>query len=170
MRQATAALAFAALALQACSNQNDSESADEFAERVGAGDTQAAAPAATATAAVTAAPPAGTDVLALEQLGDISAVDLGPRDGGCTFSNGGTELLIAGAPNDPTRAGRGVVRVGGTLYLLASAGGLAAIRNGTRFNGEGITVDVRGSGQSSVLQVTDTAGRSKAVPGSWICT
>ena len=163
-------LAAGALAVAACSDAQESESAEDFAARVGDGGTAApATPAALETTAVAAPPPAGADVLALEQLDNIAGVDLGPRDGGCTFMSNGTELLLAGAPADPASAGRGVVRVDGKLYLLASAGGLPAIRQGTRFSGEGITVDVAGSGQAATLTVIDGAGRQKAVSGNWIC-
>lgn len=167
-RKAVTVLALGALALAACSNEQEGESADDFSARVGSA-AETAGPAPVATTAVQAPPPANVDVLALEQLGNIAGVDLGPRDGGCTFTSNGTELLIAGAPDDVASAGRGVVRIGGKLYLLASAGGLPAIRQGTRFTGEGITVAVSGAGQSATLTVTDSAGRSKAVAGSWVC-
>lgn len=167
-RVTLAALAIGALALSGCSNEQEGETADDFAARVGTAE-GSAAPAAVETTAVQAAPPASVDVLALEQLGNIAGVDLGPRDGGCTFSSNGTELMIAGAPSDPASAGRAVVRVGGKLYLLASAGGLNAVRSGTRFSGEGVTVDVAAAGQSSRLTVTNGAGQSKAVSGSWVC-
>lgn len=158
------------LALGACSSEQDGESADDFAARVGTTEgTGEAAPTPVETTAVQAAPPANVDVLALEQLGNIAGVDLGPRDGSCTFVSNGTELLIAGAPNDIASAGKAVVRAGGKLYLLSSTGGLAAVRKGTRFSGEGITVDVAGSGQAATLTVTDGSGRSRAVPGSWGC-
>jgi hypothetical protein len=158
-----------AFALSACSNAQEGETADDFAARVG---TQAGAPVGAAPAeisAIAAPPPAGVDVLALEQLGNVAGVDLGPRDGGCTFASDGLEMLIAGAPADPASAGRGVIRLGGQLYLLASVGGLNALRQGTRFSGEGVTVDVAGSGQAATLTVTDGGGRQKAVAGSWVC-
>jgi len=163
------ALAPGLLMLGACSNAQEGETADDFAARVGAPSDDAGAPAATETAAAAAPPPAGVDVTALEQLGNIAGVDLGPRDGGCTFSSNGVEMMIAGARNDPASSGRAVVRLGGKLYLLVSAGGLNAIRNGTRFSGEGLTVDVVAAGQASKLTVTDGAGRSKAVLGTWVC-
>ena len=162
-------LATGVLVLAACSDTQESESAEDFAARVGPQVGASAAPAAIETTAVAAPPPAGVDVLALEQLGNIAGVDLGPRDGGCAFMSNGTELLLAGAPADPASAGRAVVRAGGGLYLLASAGGLSAIRQGTRFSGEGVTVDVAGSGQAATLTVTDGAGRQTAFSGSWVC-
>lgn len=162
-------LACVVLVLAACSDGQESESAEDFAARVGPQASASAVPAPVETTAVAAPPPAGVDVLALEQLGNIAGVDLGPRDGGCTFASNGTEMLIAGAPADPASAGRAVVRAGGKLYLLASAGGLPALRQGTRFTGEGITIDVAGAGQASTLTVTDGAGRQKALSGSWVC-
>ncbi|HWK40857.1 MAG TPA: hypothetical protein VNR60_02905 [Croceibacterium sp.] len=164
-----ALLAGSSLALGACSGANEGESADDFAARVGGQSVASGVPAAVETTAVAAPPPAGVDVLALEQLGNIGGVDLGPRDGGCTFASGETELMIAGAPADPASAGRGVIRLGGKLYQLSSAGGLNALRQGTRFSGEGVTVDVAGSGQAATLTVTDGGGRQKAVAGSWVC-
>ena len=141
------------LTLAACSNEGEGETAEDFAARVGEG--QGATPAPVATTAVQAAVPAG--------------VDLGPRDGACTFTSGGTELMIGAAPDDFASAGRGIVRAGGTLYQLASTGGLPAIRRGTRFLGEGITVDIQGGGQSASLTVTNAAGQSKTFPGTWVC-
>jgi len=164
-----ALLAGSSLALAACSGAQEGESAEDFAARVGTQSGEASAPAPVETAVMVAPVPAGVDVLALEQLGNISAVDLGPRDGGCTFASDGIEMLIAGAPADPASAGRGVIRLGGKLYQLSSAGGLNALRQGTRFSGEGVTVDVAGSGQAATLTVTDGGGRQKAVSGSWVC-
>jgi hypothetical protein len=166
LRAGLTAVALCAFALAACSNERDGESAEEFAERVGDG---GAAPAPVETTAVAAPIPAGVDATTLEQLGNIAGVDLGPRDGACTFASGGTELMIAAAPNGVDRPGRAVVRAGGTLYQLASTGGLDAVRRGTRFTGQGITVDVAGAGQSSALTVTDAAGKAKTFPGSWMC-
>ena len=164
MRIALLALSLCA-ALAACNNNRDGESAEDFAARVG----EPGTPAPTETSAVAAPIPAGVDATALEQLGNIAGVDLGPRDGACTFTSGGAELMIAAAPDDFASAGRGVVRAGGTLYQLASTGGLPAIRRGTRFLGQGITVDIQGAGQSSNLTVTNAAGQSKTFPGTWVC-
>lgn len=162
--------AMAALALAGCSQQNESENADDFASRVGADGQAAPAPGPVETTAVVGPPPAGADVRSLDRLGNISGVDLGQRDGACTFTDSeGAESLMAAASADPASAGRAVVRVDGKLYQLASAGGLPAIRKGTRFSGEGITVDVAGNDQSAILTVTDTAGQVRTVGGKWIC-
>ncbi|KRA83476.1 hypothetical protein [Altererythrobacter sp. Root672] len=157
----------AALALAGCSQKSDSD--DDFASRVGA-DGKATPAGPVATTAVVGPPTAGTDVRTLDQLGNISGVDLGARAGTCTFaSNEGAESLTAGAPADPASAGTAVVRVNGKLYQLASSGGFPAIRKGTRFSGEGITVDVAGNDQSAILTVTDSAGQVRTIGGKWIC-
>lgn len=169
LRLALTMLVSGALGLGACSDAPEGESAEEFAARVGAQSGTSETPGPVVTTAVAEPPPAGVDVLALQQLGNIAGVDLGPRDGGCTFASNGTEMLAAAAPDDPAGAGRAVVRVDGRLYLLSSAGGLSALRQGTRFAGEGITVDVAGSAQAATLTVTDGAGRQKSVSGNWIC-
>ena len=116
-------------------------------------------------------PPANVDVRNLEPLGNIAGADLGPRDGGCTFAAGENPLLLAGALNDPASSGKAVVRAGGKLYLLGSApGGMPAIRQGSRFTGEGVTVDVTPTaGQAAVLKVTDAQGRSANISGTWVC-
>ena len=45
-----------------------------------------------------------------------------------------------------------------------------AIRQGTRFTGEGVTVDVTPTtNQAAVLKVTDAQGRSANFSGMWIC-
>jgi hypothetical protein len=166
-----AAVALFAMALQGCSSEREGESAEDFAERVGAGGETPVAPEAQESVPVAAAPPASVDVRNLEPLGNIAGADLGPRDGGCTFTVGENPLLLAGAPNDPATSGRAVVRAGGKLYLLGAApGGIDAIRQGTRFTGEGITVDLTPTtGQAAVLKVTDGQGRSASVSGNWIC-
>lgn len=171
MRLAAAAVLFV-LTLSACSRENEGESAEDFAERVGAGgETAAPDPAAQESVPVSAPPPASVDVRNLEPLGNIAGADLGPRDGGCTFTVGENPLLLAGAPNNPASSGKAVVRAGGKLYLLGAApGGMDAIRQGTRFTGEGVTVDVTPTtNQAAILKVTDGQGRSANLSGMWIC-
>lgn len=172
MRLAIAAATLFAVALTGCSRGEEGESAEDFAARVGAGEATAAPdPAAQQSVPVATAPPSNVDVRKLEALGNIAGADLGPRDGGCTFSAGGNPLMLAGAPNDPAASGKGVVRAGGALYLLASApGGMPAIRSGTRFTGQGITVDVSASSsQVASLKVTDSQGRAATISGTWVC-
>jgi hypothetical protein len=171
MRLTAAAVLFA-LALSACSRESEGESAEEFAERVGTGGEAAAPdPAAQESVPASAPPPASVDVRNLEPLGNIAGADLGPRDGGCTFTVGENPLLLAGAPNNPAASGKAVVRAGGKLYLLGAApGGMDAIRQGTRFSGEGMTVDVTPTtNQAAILKVADAQGRSANLSGMWIC-
>jgi hypothetical protein len=167
--RAAAAVALLALALQACSGERTGESAEDFAARVGTGANE---PAAAGQPSVPVTTPVPSDaIVSLEQLGNVAGADLGPRDGGCTFSVGGTELMLAGAPNDPATRGKAVIRTGGNLYLLdAAPGGLPAIRAGTRFTGQGVTVDVATTGsQTATLAVTDGAGRVATLSGMWVC-
>lgn len=152
-------------------------SESDFASRVGAGGgTSAPAAAGGATAATTgtavkAPPPAGANVFALEQLGDIGGVNLGPRAGGCTFVSNGTEMLIAAGPADRALPGKGVVRIGGRLIELDTPpGGIAAIRSGTTYRGEGFSVAVRPTapGKAAII-ITNAAGQTKALAGDYVC-
>ena len=166
--------AAAVLALSACSDRSGTDGSEgDFASRVG----QAGQPAAAGnsapvdTTATAGPPPAGADVFALEKLGDIGGVDLGPRAGGCTFSSNGTEMLIAAGPADRELPGKGVVRIGGKLIKLDTPpGGIDSIRGGTDFNGEGFSVRVQPSapGRAS-LTITNAGGEQKVVAGDWVC-
>lgn len=117
----------------------------------------------------------GADVTRLETLGDIAGVNLGPRDGGCTFMEGNREVLIASGLNEPTLPGKAVIRVGGALTLRDSApGGFASITRGTSFTGEGVTVQVApaaGDAQSrpANISVTSADGKTATYSGNWIC-
>ena len=169
------------LALAACSSQEpaEQESADDFASRIGGSGEGAALdpsqpdPNAPNVAAVV--PPANVDLTSLQQLGDIGGVNLGPREGGCTFMAGEKEMLIAAGMREPTMPGKAVVRVGDTLVMAdAGPGGLAAIKSGTTFSGEGFKVQVSpaaGEAQSRAanITVTDAAGKSQNYSGNWIC-
>lgn len=153
-----------------------SESAQVFASRVGAAGsggviTQAAVVPVDSTAVQTALP-SSADAVQLERLGNIDSIDLGPRAGGCTFSVAGQELLIAAAPADRSLPGKATVRIAGELYLLdALPGGLAQVRSGTTFTGEGFSALVTrtGPGQAS-LTITDAAGTQSLSAGNWVCS
>ena len=169
-----AVLPLALLALAACSDRSGTDGSEgDFASRVGGGQSVAAPVAAApgATTAVEAAPPAGANVFAMEKLGDIGGVDLGPRAGGCTFSENGTEMLIAAGPADRTLPGKAAVRIGGQLLALdAPPGGIAAIKAGTIFTGEGFKVQVSPTGPGHAnLIVMKPSGESKVTAGDWIC-
>ncbi len=170
----------AAIFLAACSQNDESaESGDDFAARVGSGDGAPAAEGSVAppesTEARISAVPQGADPMALEKLGNIARVDLGPRDGGCTFSLNATELLLAGAPNDPATMGKGVVRIGGELInVTAQEGGLDTIYAGPTMTAEGVTVRVvpaAGNQQTRAadLYVAADGKQRKFAGGQWAC-
>lgn len=175
MLRALAATSIIMLALAACSEPQDApgDSAGDFANRVGVGEagTVAAAPPVMATDAAEGGPPAGTDVKILDEVGFIGGVDLGQRAGTCAFILDGVDKLMATGPTEPTLGGKAVVRIGGTLYRLdGEPGGFAAVRSGSVFRGEGITVEVQptGNGQAQ-LTVSDRDGRTKTMLGDWNC-
>ena len=171
-------LPLSALVLAACSSEPaEQEDADGFADRIGqsaeAPELAKAGPNAPNTAVPV--PPAGADLTALQQLGDIGGIDLGPRDGGCTLMVGSEEMLIAAGMRDKALPGKAVVRLGGSLTIVdADMGGLDAIRTGTTFNGEGFAITVTpaaGEQQSRPANVTvrDAAGKTQSYSGNWIC-
>ena len=173
-------LPVAVLALAACSQPSaEQESVDDFASRIGqqggAQQLDPSQPDPNAPNVAKAAPPANVDLTTLQQLGDVGGVNLGPREGGCTFMAGEKEMLIAAGMNEPTLPGKAVVRVGDTLVMTDSApGGLAAIKGGTTFSGEGFKVQVTpqgGQAQSrpATITVTDATGKSQSYSGNWIC-
>ena len=162
------------LAIAACSDRSGTDGTEgDFASRVGnASSPSAAAPAApVATTAAAGPPSAGANVFAMEKLGDIGGVDLGARAGGCTFSSNGTEMLIAAAPVDRTLPGKGVVRIGGKLIRLDTPpGGGATIKSGTTYAGEGFSIRIQPTAPGkATLTVSDSAGKTKAIAGDYIC-
>lgn len=173
-----ASVLFAALSLAACSSQTEEQSAagsaGDFANRVGAGNAATGTGETAANVpskAVKGPPPANANVFDLQKLGDIGGVDLGPRAGGCTFVQNGTEMLIAAGPSEPTLPGKGVVRIGGKLIELDSPpGGIAAIKAGTTFTGEGFSVAVRPTAPGKgTMTITNAAGQTRAVSGDYVC-
>ena len=162
------------LALAACSDRESGTDGSEtgFASRIGTGNaTSTTAPGATATAtAIKGPPPAGADVFALEKLGDIGGVNLGPRAGGCTFSEAGKEMLIAAGPADRALPGKGVVRIGGRLIELDTPpGGLEAIKSGTTFTGEGFSIEVRPTGEGEAMMTIAQGPDSRQIVGDYVC-
>ncbi len=171
-----AALPLVVLALAACSERSGTDGSEsDFASRVGTGNATpaagGAAPGALPTTAVKGPPPPGADVFAMQKLGDIGGVDLGPRAGGCTFSVAGTEMLIAAGPADRALPGKGVVRIGGQLIQMDSPpGGVAAVKAGTTFRGEGFRVEVKPLGKGkATATTTDIEGEQRTVTGDWVC-
>ncbi|QPD00105.1 hypothetical protein [Qipengyuania soli] len=175
-------LPIAIFALAACSQPSaEQESADDFADRIGQqggaaqGQLDPSQPDPNAPNVAQAAPPANVDLTTLQQLGDVGGVNLGPREGGCTLMVGEQEMLIAVGMKEPSLPGKAVVRVGDTLVMADSGpGGLAAIKAGTTFSGEGFKVQVSpaaGQAQSrpAKVSVTDASGKSQSYSGNWIC-
>lgn len=177
-------LALAPLVLGACSQEPaPQESAGDFASRIGGGAVNSsgangqAGPsnADKASSTANALPPSGADVTALQSVGDVAGVDMGPRDGGCTLMVGDDALLMASSLKDRTMSGKAVIRVGDGLVLLNGApGGLKAVRSGNTFTGEGVTVAIRpaaGDAQTRTATATVTAadGKTQNYSGNWIC-
>lgn len=169
------ALPLLLLALAACGESETGTHGSEadFASRVGTGNATSAAAGTVATApnsAVKGPPALGADVFALEKLGDIGGVDLGPRAGGCTFSENGTEMLIAAGPVDRALPGKGVVRIGGRLIELDTPpGGIAAIKQGATFTGEGFSVQVQPTGKGQAMITITQGSDSKQIVGDYVC-
>ena len=171
----------ALLALAACSQepQTQQESADDYAGRIGKQQGGAvldpSQPDPDAPNVAVAVPPQGAKLTQLQQLGDVGGVNLGPREGGCTFMVGNQEMMIAVGMNEPTLPGKAVVRLGDTLVMAdAGPGGLTKIKSGSTFSGEGFTIEVApaaGEGQSrpANVLVTDASGNSQNYSGNWIC-
>ncbi|ABC63428.1 hypothetical protein [Erythrobacter litoralis] len=165
------------LALAACSQAGEEQSADDFANRVGANG-QATGPSQAEVEAQAAQPnapaaqiPSGADPKQLERLGDIGMVDLGTRQGGCTFQELGREILYTSG-ND--QSGKGVVRIGGELITVDASGGLSAIRAGTTFSTQGVSISVAPTAgnearRAANMVVTDSAGTTQSYSGDWIC-
>tara|TARA_B100001179_G_scaffold72133_1_gene50462 strand:+ start:207 stop:737 length:531 start_codon:yes stop_codon:yes gene_type:complete len=167
----------AAACLAACSQgEGTSESGDDYAARAGQGEGATGAVADPASTQATASVvPQGSDPLQLEKLGNIARVDLGQRDGGCTFSYEANELLLAGAPDDSAVMGKGIVRIGGELInVTADAGGLDAIYAGPTMVAEGVTVKVvpaagNQSTRTADLYVAADGKQRKFAGGQWAC-
>ncbi len=115
------------------------------------------------------------DVTQLQQLGDVGGVEFGPRSGGCTFMEGNREILMAAAMAEPTLSGKAVIRVGGELAMLdGQPGGLAAIRRGTTFSGDGVAVQIapadgEDASRPANLAVTSADGETVTYSGNWNC-
>ena len=176
------ALSMAVIALAACSQEPEAEpeSADDFASRIEQGQEgtpmdDPSQPDPDAPNVAVDAPPQDADLTQLQRLGDIGGVNLGPRNGGCTFMVGNQEMIIAAGMNEPTVPGKAVVRIGDTLVMAdAGRGGLSSIKSGTTFSGEGFTVQVApASGEAQTrpanVVVSDASGNSQNYSGNWIC-
>ncbi|KPL67517.1 hypothetical protein SZ64_04985 [Erythrobacter sp. SG61-1L] len=120
--------------------------------------------------------PAGTDVTKLESLSDVAKVNLGLREGDCSFVADGKMLIKSAAMRDPATRGRAFVLLGKTVITLNGApGGFEAIRAGTTFSGQGVTVSVKpaaGTAQSRPANVTvgSADGKVQSYSGEWVCS
>ncbi len=125
--------------------------------------------------AATAAP-AGLQALSLAELEALSL----PGELACAFTDGGQTLLLARGDAASSQPARGVVRLAGGLRTLAAPGGFDAMLHGTRFEGEGLVIEVVptgpaiGRGESppapAELLVTQAAGTAaQTVAGQWQC-
>lgn len=122
------------------------------------------------------AAPAGLEAMSLAELEAVSL----PGELACAFTEGGQTLLLARGDVASTEPARGVVRLAGRLRTLSAAGGFDAMLHGTRFEGDGLGVEVVptgpavGRGESppvpAELVVHLAAGTaSQAVAGHWQC-
>jgi len=119
----------------------------------------------------------------LQALGNIAAVDLGQRKGGCTFQHSdGRDLLVTGAPADQGVAGVGAIRTQGVIVMLQTAGavGLDGLKAGPKLSNGAVTVQVvvgkkavadgAVTRTSANLGITDKSGKQRLYsPGTWIC-
>ncbi|NNC59293.1 MAG: hypothetical protein HKO05_04795 [Erythrobacter sp.] len=166
-------LALSAVLLAGCSEPAAQETADDFANRIGAsGATVAVVQGdASASGAAGAQVPQGTDATQLQLVGNIDGVDLGTRTGGCTFQEVGREVLVTAGNAEN---GKGAIRVGGALVTLDAAGGIGAIRSGTTFSAQGVSISVAPTAGNQAkreanMVVTDAAGVTQSYSGDWIC-
>ena len=166
-------IATSATLLVGCSEPAAQETANDFANRIGANGTAAVAVQGDASVpgATGAQVPHGTDATQLQLVGNIDGVDLGTRTGGCTFQEVGREVLVT-AGN--AQSGKGAIRVGGALVTLDAAGGIGAIRSGTTFSAPGVSISVAPTAGNQAkreanMVVTDAAGVTQSYSGDWIC-
>ncbi|HSG34524.1 MAG TPA: hypothetical protein VLA37_08310 [Sphingomonadaceae bacterium] len=120
----------------------------------------------------------------LQALGSLSGVDLGPRQGGCTFQHqDGRDLFITGAAASEGVIARGAVRTEGVIVNLASQDeiGIEGLKAGPVLTDGKIFVQVRraaGPGEvkggvtqwNANLGVSDLEGNQRIYsPGRWVC-
>ena len=126
---------------------------------------------------------AGKDI-DLEPLPDAAALR-GQGGMGCTFLTDGARrpLLTAKAPLDARAYSLGVVANDGVRARLvsAAAGGFAGMASGMRFDGRGVSVEVKLGSRESLTPVGKSSsypanlvvkageGRQRVYSGQWIC-
>lgn len=103
-----------------------------------------------------------------------------PGELACSFSvDGQGVLLLAKGDVASDEPGRGVVKVGDHVEMVAAPGGFDAMLNGTRFSGQGKTVTIAvtgpavGGGESPPRPATLTYDRAdgarRDLAGQWQC-
>jgi len=123
--------------------------------------------------------------------GDGSQIELGALSSGeletltlegelaCGFSVDGDMLLLARGDVASEEPARGVVKPGDQLETVAAPGGFDAMLRGTRFHGDGKTIDIEptgaasGDGESPPAPATLTYHRAdgarRVLAGQWQC-
>ena len=120
----------------------------------------------------------------LQVLGSLEGVELGPRNGACTFQHkDGRELLVTAAPTKSDSIAVGAVRSGGVIVMLQSRDKIGAdgLRAGPTLSGGKLTITVaRADGNGEIvgnmrrwnanLGVRDISGKQRIYsPGTWLC-
>ena len=167
-----ALVALSALALVAgCSDNRNGESAEDFAERTGAGaaaQVGGAAPLGEVNAQPVVAP-TGSSVLT--PLAPTAPKALGAIAGACSFVYQGRSLLVAGADDAAGAGVRGVLVIDGKEVSLpgAPAGTSQVLAGGVTLAGNGYSVAVKPGSGSAVLTINGPQGETTFAPGSWNC-
>jgi hypothetical protein len=179
-RIAAWALAAAALALTACSDQKTSDQAATPPPPAVGSETRT--PAATPPPAPTAGETVGGDGSQI-QLSELTLADMQANatqgELGCAFNADGVLLLRADGFVASKDAAQGLVKVTGYVERIAAPGGFDGLVNGATFTGQGKTIVIKitgsatGGGESppnpATLTYQRADGASKVVTGTWTC-
>ena len=156
--------------LAACSQSNEGDNADDFANRVNGG--AAGSGGTTASAAEVNAQPvvAPSGKAVLTPLAAAAPKTLGTVAHTCQFDYQGRTLLVAGADD---RAGAGVrgvlVANGGEMAMPGSPAGAAQVMaNGVTLRSAGYTAKVT-PGAAAALTLSGPDGQTTFAPGTWSC-
>ena len=185
--QRTRILAFAAaaLALTACSDQTQEQTALSPPAAVGSETRTPATPAPAPMPAPAATQPGATiggDGSEI-QLSGLTLADMqaNPTQGelACGFAAEGATLLTAQGNVGSKEAAQGLVKVTGYVERVAAPGGFNGMVKGATFTGAGKTILIAvtgpatGGGESPPSPATLTYqradGASRAFPGTWTC-
>ena len=180
-RQRTAAwaLAAAALALTACSDQ---KTQDQTATPPPAVGSETRTPAATPPPAPAVAQTVGGDGSQI-QLSELTVADMQANatqgELGCAFNADGVLLLRADGFVASKDAAQGLVKVTGYVERITAPGGFDGLVNGATFTGQGKTIVIKITGQATgggesppnpaTLTYQRADGASRVVTGTWTC-